>query len=102
MKTFGLVLVFLAFTIPSMVLVVDDGYLGFIRLAAREPWALQMLVDVGIACSVFAAWMWRDAAARGLRAWPWLLAIAGLGSIGVLGYLIRRRLGRTEAAAVAA
>ena len=92
MKTAALILVFLAFTIPSTILVIDDGYLGFVRLAAREPWALQMLVDLAIACSVFAGWMWRDASARGLRAWPWLVAIAALGSIGVLGYLIRRRL----------
>ncbi|MBL8626544.1 MAG: DUF2834 domain-containing protein [Myxococcales bacterium] len=99
MKTLLLVVLFLAFTIPSTLLVIDDGYLGFVRLAAREPWALQMLVDLVIACSVFVGWMWRDAPARGIRRWPYLVAIATVGSIGVLAYLIRRRLATPTAAA---
>ena len=78
-------------TIPSTVLVLDTGYFAFIHLARREPWALQMLVDLFIACSVFIGWMWKDAAARRLRAWPYALMILTLGSIGVLAYLIRRR-----------
>lgn len=101
MKTLFLVLLLAAFSIFSTVLVIDEGYLGFLRLAGREPWALQMLVDLAIACSVFAGWMWRDAAARGLRAWPWLLLILTLGSIGVLGYLVRRRLDGGAGAALA-
>ncbi len=35
--------------------------------------------------------MWKDAAARRLRAWPYTILILTLGSIGVLAYLIRRR-----------
>lgn len=99
MKTLLLVALFLAFTIPSTVLVIDDGYLGFARLAAREPWALQMLVDLVIACSVFVGWMWRDAPTRGIHRWPYLIAIATVGSIGVLAYLIRRRFATPTAAA---
>lgn len=92
MKTLALVLLFLAFTIPSTVLVLDTGYFAFIHLAGREPWALQMLVDLAIACAVFTGWMWKDAASRRLRAWPYALLILTLGSIGILAYLIRRRL----------
>lgn len=96
MKTLFLVVLFLAFTIPSTVLVLDTGYFAFIHLARREPWALQMLVDLFIACSVFIGWMWKDAAARRLRAWPYALMILTLGSIGVLAYLIRRRIGASS------
>lgn len=98
MKTLALVVVFLAFTIPSTVLVIDTGYLAFLHLAGREPWALQMLVDLAIACAVFTGWMWKDAAARGLRAWPYALLILTVGSIGILAYLIRRRLGAAATA----
>lgn len=91
MKTILLVALFLGFTIPSTLLVLDTGYFAFIHLAGREPWALQMLVDLFIACSVFVGWMWKDAAARRLRPWPYTILILTLGSIGVLAYLIRRR-----------
>jgi hypothetical protein len=99
MKTLLLVALFLAFTIPSTLLVIDDGYLGFVRLVAREPWALQMLVDLVIACGVFVGWMWRDAPTRGINRWPYVVAIAATGSIGVLAYLIRRRVATPAAAA---
>ena len=65
MKTLLLVALFLAFTIPSTVLLVDEGVVGLVHLVQREPWALQILVDLVIACSVFVGWMWRDAPALG-------------------------------------
>ena len=99
MKTLLLVLLFLAFTIPSTVVLVDEGVVGLVHLVQREPWALQILVDLVIACSVFVGWMWRDAPTRGIRAWPYVIAIAAAGSIGVLAYLIRRRFTTPTAAA---
>lgn len=82
--------VLVPFAVFSTWLTVTTGYLGFLRLAGREPWALQMLIDVGIACTVCSIWMVRDARERGARVWPYLIATVFLGSIGVLGYLVHR------------
>lgn len=94
--------VLVPFTAFSIWLTLDTGYLGFIRLAGREPWALQMLLDVGIACTVCSIWMVRDARARGARVWPYLVATVFLGSIGVLAYLVHRDVVRHGAAAARA
>lgn len=98
-KTIALIVALVAFTFPSTLLVIDTGYFGLVRLVAREPWALQMLVDLVIACSVFTGWMWKDAPTRGIARWPYLVTIATFGSVGALAYLIRRRLGGAAAAA---
>ena len=80
--------VLLPFAAFSSRVVMQDGYTGFLHLAAREPWALQMLLDLGIALTFVGVWMVRDARSRGLRAWPWVLATLLLGSIGPLAYLV--------------
>ncbi len=87
-----LLAILIPFTLLSTWLVIDTGYLAWIRLARREPWALQLFVDLAIACTVFMSWMLRDARARGLRAWPYVPLILTGGSIGILAYLIRREL----------
>ncbi|MBL8958078.1 MAG: hypothetical protein JNK82_45315 [Myxococcaceae bacterium] len=87
-----LVIVFLAFTGWSFTVVASHGLFGFLTLAAREPWAMQMLIDLGI--SLFIAWMWlkHDAKAQGITAWPYMLGTALGGSPVVLLYLIHREL----------
>ena len=87
-----IVLVLLAFGLFSTELVVTTGYLGFVRLAMREPWALQMLLDVTIAVSLFTIWMLKDAKAQGINAWPYVALCVVLGSIGALAYLAHREL----------
>jgi len=74
----------------SMWVVVTQGYTGFVALAGREPWALQMLLDLVIALSVAVGWMRGDARRRGIAIWPYVIATLVLGSIGVLAYLVRR------------
>jgi hypothetical protein len=91
MKTALIVVVWLAFTAFSIVVTVRNGYFGFIELAMREEWGLQVLLDLVIALSLFAGFVVSDAKRRGLRAWPWLVAIVTLGSIGALPYLLYRR-----------
>jgi hypothetical protein len=78
---------FLAF---SLHLVETQGYLGFLYLAARERWGLQMLLDLVISCSLVLTWLVPDARRRGLASWPWIALTLTLGSIGLLGYLVRR------------
>lgn len=59
--------VLLAFTAYSLFVVEQVGYLGL--------------------------WLIGDARRRGVAAWPWLLAILLLGSIGLLAYLFVRERG---------
>lgn len=84
--------ILVVFTLFSTAVVVRHGYFGFITLALREPWALQMLLDLAIALFLVAGWLRRDARARGIEAWPYLLALPFLGSISPLAYLVHRRL----------
>jgi hypothetical protein len=92
LKLVGLVVLLLAFSVFTDVLVYKDGYTGFLHLAAREPWGLQMLLDVTIALGLFVSWMIPDARRRGIVAWPYVIACVALGSIGALAYLVHRQL----------
>jgi hypothetical protein len=82
--------VLVSFSAYSTWVVVDQGYFGFLSLARREPWALQILLDLVIAAIFSATWMRRDARERGLPVWPYLVALPFLGSIASLAYLVHR------------
>ena len=90
MKTTLLALVLVAFTLYSSLVALDHGYFGFLTVAWREPWAMQMLLDLFVALGCFSVWMRKDARERGLPYLPYLLALPFLGSIGALGYLVHR------------
>jgi hypothetical protein len=92
LKLIGLVVVFLAFSVFTDWLVLKEGYTGFLRLSAREPWGLQMLLDVSIAIGLFLLWMVPDARRRGITAWPYVIVCVALGSIGALAYLVHRHV----------
>lgn len=85
-------LVLATFGAFSLWVVFTRGYVGFLTLSAREPWALQMLLDLVIACSFVIAWMVRDARKHGIAVWPYIAMTIPFGSIGVLVYLVRRGL----------
>jgi hypothetical protein len=85
-------IVLAAFTVFSAWVVYQDGYLGFLRLAGREPWGLQLLLDLIIAASFGIAWMRADARKRGITSWPYVALVFPLGSIGILAYAVRRGL----------
>jgi hypothetical protein len=87
-----LVAALIAFTVYSLVVVAGHGYTGFLTLAAREPWALQMLIDLTIALGLFLVWAFRDARSRRLPYWPFAVATLLLGSIGALAYLVMREV----------
>jgi hypothetical protein len=74
----------------SIWVVATRGYTGFLDLAGRERWALQMLLDLVIALSFAFSWVRRDARARGIAVWPYAIATVLLGSIGILAYCVRR------------
>jgi hypothetical protein len=74
------------------------GYAGFFELITANLATVTVFVDLCIALSLVAVWMWRDARDRGLSAVPYLLLTLALGSIGPLLYLIRRQSAVTGAA----
>ena len=92
MRLIVLVVVFIAFTVWSTTIAMSHGLLGAFTLAAKEPWAAQLFVDLFL--SIFVAWSWlrHDAKERGIPAWPYIAATLTLGSIGTLAYLIHREL----------
>lgn len=69
---------------------VTQGYLGFLDIAGRSWWALQMLLDLVLALSFAVGWMISDARKRQIATWPYLAATVFLGSIGILAYCVRR------------
>ncbi|MEO7097559.1 MAG: hypothetical protein ABI175_30135 [Polyangiales bacterium] len=80
------------FTAYSLWVVGGYGYTGFLTLAGRDPWAMQMLLDLVLACSFGIGWMHADAKRRGLASWPFVPVILLFGSIGLLGYVVVRGL----------
>ena len=91
-RTLGIVaaLVLVPFTAWSLWLAADTGYLEFLAVAGREPWAMQMLIDLVLACLLFTIWMVPDARRHGINPWPYVAITLVAGSIGGLGYLVHR------------
>ncbi len=103
-KPLGIVaaLVLLPFAAWSTWLAADTGYFEFLRLAGREPWALQLLIDLVLSCALFTLWLVPDARRRGIAAWPYLLVTLAAGSMGGLAYLVHRAVVAHRAGAGAA
>lgn len=84
--------VLVAFGGYSLWVIAGWGLTGFLALAAREPWGMQLLLDLAIACWFGGTWMVRDARRRGIAAWPFVVVTVLAGSIGLLGYAVLRGL----------
>ena len=84
--------VLLAFGAYSVWVCLGYGYTGFLTLARDEPWGMQLLLDLVIACSFGVGWMHADAKKRGLASWPFVPLVVLFGSIGLLSYVALRGL----------
>jgi len=84
--------ILVAFTAYSLWVVAGHGYSGFLSLVAREPWGMQLLLDLVIACGFGVGWMRADAKRRGIAFWPFVPVVLLAGSIGLLGYVVARGL----------
>lgn len=82
--------VLLAFTAFSLVVIGEVGYFGLWQAGFASNASLQILLDLCLACGLGGLWLIGDAKRRGVTAWPWLIAVLVLGSIGLLGYLFLR------------
>ena len=98
LRLFSLVAVFAVFSVYTTMVVLNHGYTGFMDLGMSGGWATQVFIDLCIALILFAFWMFGDAKARGIPAWPYLLAILTTGSIGALAYLIHRTIRQSSRA----
>ena len=89
-KRLGLLFVLADFSALTAYATVEHGIGGIIALALANSVTITLSVDLLIALSLVAGWMWSDARRRGVTPLPYLLLTAMLGSIGPLLYLVRR------------
>lgn len=66
------------------------GLAGILEAAFATPGNVLLTVDLCLALSLACGWMWRDAAARGRSAAPWVALTVATGSAGPLAYLLAR------------
>jgi len=88
-KQWLLAIVLAAFSILNAYVLYQYGYGGFVDLVMANAATVAVLVDLTIALSLVAIWMWSDAQKRGISALPYLAITLVLGSIGPLLYLLR-------------
>ena len=93
-KTIIAAVVLLSFSAYSLWVVAGHGYTGFLALAWREPWGMQMLLDLVIACSFGINWMIANAKRHAITTWPFVVTTIFLGSVGLLAYVVARGLTR--------
>lgn len=68
----------------------QHGFLGLFAQALGSAGGILLAVDLVIALSLIAVWLWRDARRQGVSPWPYLVLGAFTGSVGPLLYLLRR------------
>lgn len=90
-------IVLFGFALLNAYVVYQFGYSGFVELVTANAATVALLVDLTIALSLIAVWMWNDARDRGISPLPYLALTLLLGSIGPLAYLLRTGAG-SEAA----
>lgn len=88
MRRIALIVTLIAFLVLTTLAVLQHGYVGIFTQQFQSFGGLQVLIDLGIALSLFLVWMWNDAKTAGRNPLPWLVLILATGSIGALIYLL--------------
>jgi hypothetical protein len=83
-----LILVALAFGVYTLYAIAEVGYFGIWAAGFASAGALQVLLDLVIACLLISSWMVVDARATGRNPWPYVLITLAAGSFGPLLYLL--------------
>ena len=83
-------LAFAVFSTYTLWVALQHGVLGFLTLAGREPWALQLLLDLCVSLCFVAAWVRKDARRFGIPWIPYVVGIVLCGSVGTLAYMVHR------------
>lgn len=79
-------------TVVTAAALFEEGYFAIFRIAFTDLAAGQIFSDLAVSLVLISVWMIRDARARGLNAWPFVLAMLPLGSFAWLAYLLVREL----------
>lgn len=83
--------VLLPFLAYSLWVAATHGSFGYLDLAAREPWAMQMLLDLAITSAFSIHWMIKDARVSGRNPWPFVVLTVATGSLAALVYIVTGR-----------
>lgn len=95
-----LIVVIGLFGVLSALALMDVGYLGIIEPHFQTWGGGQVFADLAILAVLGCVWMVADGRARGINAWPFVIATVFTGSFGILFYLVLRELrsGATKSA----
>jgi hypothetical protein len=89
-KQIGLGIILVDFIALNAWVVYQFGYIGFFEAMFENIATIAVFVDLTIALSLIAYWMWQDARKEGRAFLPYFLLTLTFGSVGPLLYLIRR------------
>jgi hypothetical protein len=89
-KRIGLGIILVDFIALNAWVIYQYGYVGFFTAMFANIATIAVFVDLTIALSLIAYWMWQDARKEGRAFLPYFLLTLTLGSVGPLLYLIRR------------
>jgi hypothetical protein len=68
----------------------EVGYLGIFQAGLASAGAVQILVDLVVACGFASAWVIGDARRNGRNPWPWVAVVPLFGSLPLLTYVVLR------------
>jgi fatty acid desaturase len=88
-KQIGLGIILADFVVLNAWVIYQYGYIGFFTAMLANIATIAVFVDLTIALSLIAFWMWQDAHKRGVAFLPYFLLTLTFGSVGPLLYLIR-------------
>jgi hypothetical protein len=102
-KLILLLLVTLAFTVLTVIALLDVGYVGIFEPNFQAWGAAQVFFDLVILAALSCIWMVKDARAAKRNPWPYVVLTFAAGCFGVLIYLIVGELlaGKQDQKAVA-
>jgi len=98
-KRIALLFLLADFSALTAYAVAEHGFVGVFALAFANTATIALAVDLAIALTLVAGWMWGDARRRGVTPLPYVLLTMTLGSVGPLLYLVRRPSDRLPARA---
>lgn len=96
LRKFLLWIILLAFSAYSTWAMWQLGYFGIWAAGFTSPGSLQILLDLVVCCILITSWLKKDAEARGLNPYPWIIATFASGSIAPLIYLLHREYAKTD------
>ncbi len=90
LKRFLLWFLFIDFVAFSSWVMWHVGYIGIWQAGFESPASIQILLDLVICCLIITSWIKKDAEARGMNPYPWIIGTVFTGSIAPLAYLLVR------------